>query len=52
MRFSSGLAVLEDHSVIQAGDGPVFAGPPSPQIDKEWDDLLQGEVQMHLSKFG
>ena len=47
MRFTSGIAVLDDHSLTQAGDGPVFAGPPSPQIDKEWDDLLLGEGQMH-----
>jgi hypothetical protein len=51
MRFTSVLAVLDDHSVIQARDGPVFTGPPSPQIDKVWGDLLLGEGQMHLFNF-
>jgi hypothetical protein len=52
MKFTSSLAVLDDHSVIQAGDGPVFTGPPSLQIDREWADLLLGEGQMHLFNFG
>jgi hypothetical protein len=51
MRFTSVLAVLDDHSVIQAGDGPVFTGPPSLQIDREWADLLLGEREIPLFNF-
>jgi hypothetical protein len=51
MRFTSVLAVLDDHSVIQAGDGPVFTGPPSLQIDREWADLLLGEGEIPLFNF-
>lgn len=50
VKFTGNLVYDENETLVRTGarlGTPGYTGPPSPEVDSAWEDLLEGERSPH-----